>query len=256
MKLAVFDIDGTLTLGDGLGTRVYFSALEETFGAGPVDRRLGRYAESTDGGIAEEAAAGLLGRRPRADELRAFQALYLSRLEEEIAAADRAYRPVPGAGDFLSLLGARPGWRVAVATGNWRRAATLKLGCAGLESPTVLAGSEDGASRSEVLAAAIASASALEGGGFESVVYLGDQPWDLDAAARVGVGFLGVAGQAGSVGLRGLRGTTGQEVRVTAGYRDPGLVLALLDQISAGSPARGGPRSRTSGPSRSACEPG
>jgi len=35
MKLAIFDIDGTLTLGDGLGTRCFFSVFDEVFGEGP-----------------------------------------------------------------------------------------------------------------------------------------------------------------------------------------------------------------------------
>jgi phosphoglycolate phosphatase-like HAD superfamily hydrolase len=194
MKLAVFDIDGTLTLGDGLGTRCYFSAFDEVFGEGVADRRLETYAESTDCGIAREAALRALGREPRASELDRFKSTYFDRLESAIAARERAYRPIPGAERFLALLAAAPGWTVAVATGNWRRAAALKLGCAGIGMPRVAACSEDGQSRAGVLAAAVTAATGAAGVvAFDGIVYVGDQPWDLRAAREVGAGFLGIA---------------------------------------------------------------
>jgi hypothetical protein len=79
VKLAVFDIDGTLTLGDGLGTRCFFGAFDDLFGAA-CDRRLESYTESTDCGIAHEAVVRALGREPAADELERFKAEYLARL--------------------------------------------------------------------------------------------------------------------------------------------------------------------------------
>jgi phosphoglycolate phosphatase-like HAD superfamily hydrolase len=164
MKLAVFDIDGTLTLGDGLGTHCFFSTFVEMFGDARMDRRLESYVESTDCAIAREAARRALGRDAGEQELEAFKNAYLERLQLEIAARARPYRPVAGAQEILPRIASMSGWHVAIATGNWRRAAALKLDCATIAAPGARACSEDGASRPEVLKAAIAAASAGAGG--------------------------------------------------------------------------------------------
>ncbi|MCA1807071.1 MAG: haloacid dehalogenase-like hydrolase [Actinobacteria bacterium] len=237
MRLVVFDIDGTLTLGQGLGTECFFAAFEEAFGVGRADRRLETYAESTDCGIARQAFERALGRAPAAEELEGFKEAYLSRLAREIARHGRAYQPVPGADVVLPLLAARRGWKVAIATGNWRRAARLKLDCAGLVPPQVAACSEDGPSRGGVLAAAVRSAAEAAGApAFECVVYVGDQPWDLRAAREVGAGFVGI----GSDARR--RRLEQDGASVVDSYLDVERFLALLDAaaspLSAGSPAR------------------
>lgn len=237
VKLVVFDIDGTLTLGQGLGTECFFTAFEESFGAGSADRRLETYAESTDCGIARQAFERALGRAPAADELEGFKEAYLSRLAREIARHGRAYQPVPGADVVLPLLAARQGWRVAIATGNWRRAASLKLDCAGLVPPPVAACSEDGPTRGAVLAAAVASAAqAAEATAFDCVVYVGDQPWDLRAARQVGAGFVGI----GSDARR--RRLEQEGAAVVDSYVDMERFVDLLEAaalpLSAGPPAR------------------
>jgi len=231
MKLAVFDIDGTLTLGDGLGTRCFFAAFDEVFGAGIVDRRLETYAESTDNGIATEAALRALGRAPSSSELEGFKGAYLESLEREIARAVRAYRPVAGADLVLGLLASQPDWHVAIATGNWRRAATLKLECARIAPPPIAACSEDGVSRSEVLGAAVALATAARGGEcFERVVYVGDQPWDLQAARQQGAAFLGIGTDTRRHRLEH------QGARVIDSYENPTDFLTLLEEIVADRP--------------------
>lgn len=226
MKLAVFDIDGTLTLGDGLGTRCFFAAFDEVFGAGIVDRRLETYAESTDNGIATEAALRALGRAPSPSELEHFKGAYLESLEREITRAVRAYRPVAGADVVLGLLASRPDWHVAIATGNWRRAASLKLECARITPPPIAACSEDGHSRSAVLGAAVARAIAARGGeSFDRVVYVGDQPWDLQAARQQGAAFLGI-------GTDNRRHRLEHEgARVVDSYEDTARFLSVLAEV-------------------------
>lgn len=243
MKLAVFDIDGTLTLGDGLGTRCFFTAFDEVFGGALADRRLATYAESTDGAIAREAAERALGRAATVAELEAFKGAYLARLETEILAHGSAYQPVPGAERFLPLLASHPDWKVAIATGNWRRAAALKLGTARIPAPPVAACSEDGATRAAVLAAAVtSSANAARIEAFESVVYVGDQTWDLAAALEVGAGFVGVASHE--------RGRHLEEAgaRVVDGYLDPRALVELLEEAAARCVATGEPATRAGRP--------
>lgn len=229
MKLAVFDIDGTLTLGDGMGTRCFFEAFGQVFGAGRVDARLDGYAESTDCGIAREAAARVLGRAAAAHEIGSFKSTYLASLEEGVRRRAGVYRPVPGADLFLPMLSATPGWTVAIATGNWRRAAALKLDCARIAPPVVTACSEDGPTRPAVLASAVLAASRAGGGmEFERVVYVGDQPWDLRAARETGAAFVGVGSDE-----RGYR-LAAEGVSVAESYLDAARFLALLEEAAAG----------------------
>ncbi|MBI5506525.1 MAG: HAD family hydrolase [Deltaproteobacteria bacterium] len=197
MKLVAFDIDGTLTLGDGLGTRCFFSAFETAFGTGAISRRLDAYGESTDAGIAREAFRNVIGREPGDEELDRHKRLYLQLLEQEISRLPRAYRQVRGAERTVSLLLEHRQWRVALATGNWRRAASLKLRSASIplrEAELPGGFSEDGESRATVLRAAFARASAgANGEPLERIVYVGDQLWDLAAARAIGAEFIGVA---------------------------------------------------------------
>lgn len=231
MKLAVFDIDGTLTLGGGLGTRCFFDAFGEVFddgsGQGRLEARLDGFVQSTDCGIAREAAWRVLGRDPAGDEIERFKAAYLDRLEREIRACASAYRPVPGAERFLPMLAATPGWTVAIATGNWRRAAAMKLDCAGIPAPSVAACSEDGGTRSAVLEAAVLGARRARGEvEFDRVVYVGDQPWDLRAAREVGAAFVGVA-----TDDRGRR-LAEAGAPVLDSYEDAARFLAMLDEAA------------------------
>jgi phosphoglycolate phosphatase-like HAD superfamily hydrolase len=228
MKLAVFDIDGTLTLGDGLGTRCFFGTFDAMYGDGVADRRLDSYAESTDCGIAREAARRALGREPGNEEFERFKAAYLDLLAREIAERDEPYRPLPGASSILRAIASRDGWHVAIATGNWRRAASLKLDCARIGTPEILACSEDGPSRAAVLAAAIRSATISSGGaGFDRVVYVGDQPWDLRAARETGTGFVGVGS-----GERKSR-LEREGALVIESYLDEELVFSMLERATA-----------------------
>jgi phosphoglycolate phosphatase-like HAD superfamily hydrolase len=123
---------------------------------------------------------------------------------------------------------ARPGWCVAIATGHWRRAASLKLGCARIAIPAVAACSEDGESRSAVLAAAIASAKLAAGtAAFDRVIYVGDQPWDLRAARDQDAAFLGIGSDARA------RRLEEHGARVIGSYADAATFLAALEEVAA-----------------------
>lgn len=226
MKLVVFDIDGTLTLGDGLGTHCFFAAFEETFRVEGIERRLEGYAESTDAGIAIEAAVRVLGRAPGHHEIERFKQAYLGRLEREIGSRTSAYRAVPGATDVMARV-TRAGWCVALATGNWRRAASLKLECARIAPPPVAACAEEGTRRPAVLSAAIRLAAGHHGSDrFDRVVYVGDQPWDLHAAREVGAAFVGIGEGDRAARLRA------EGACVVGGYEPPGGFLERLEEAA------------------------
>jgi phosphoglycolate phosphatase-like HAD superfamily hydrolase len=134
------------------------------------------------------------------DHLETFKRRYLSLLAEEISRKPNAYRPVAGAQVALRRLADDAGWMTAIATGNWRQAAALKLECAGVDiGPSPGAFSEDAETRVGVIEAAVARARACAPGPIEHVVYVGDQLWDMTAAALAGVAFVGIGSNRGDV---------------------------------------------------------
>lgn len=94
------------------------------------------------------------------------------------------------------------GW--AVATGCFALTAKLKLGFAGLlQDDTVLATSDDAASREEIMLAAAARARGA-GREFTRFTYVGDGVWDLRAAQNLKWEFIGIADGQRALELRRL----------------------------------------------------
>ena len=111
----------------------------------------------------------------------------------------------------------------------------MKLDCAGLAQPAVAACSEDGDSRAAVLGAAIRLAATRAGvESFDAVVYVGDQPWDLEAALQAGAGFVGIDARAPEGHLRRIG------ARVVDDYLDhPRFVRELALAAGAAAPRAG-----------------
>lgn len=125
MKLILFDIDGTL-LNCGGRTRVPLAgALEQTWGtagslledpfAGKTDDQI-VFDALTSGGVDEREIARLL---PLA------KARYIAALESALDGADVVL--LPGVEETLERLGALPGVRIGLLTGNWEVGARWKL---------------------------------------------------------------------------------------------------------------------------------
>ncbi len=199
MRIVLFDIDGTLTRGDGLGTRCFFSTFAAAFRFRPFSERLSAFRESTDSGIAGEVFERAWGRPPEVEELGRFHDAYVDSLKSEVARRPDAYRPIAGAPEALAGGLAEAGWTVALATGNWRAAAAVKLASAGLADPGRGGFADDARTRAGVLEAALASVAATADA---EAVYVGDRPWDLAAATALGVGFVGVGCGPSATALR------------------------------------------------------
>ncbi|MEM1080972.1 MAG: HAD family hydrolase [Pseudomonadota bacterium] len=82
-----------------------------------------------------------------------------------------------------------------IATGGSRGVASIKRALLGAQAPALLATSESGADRIGLLRHAARSFTQTDG------VYVGDGPWDRDAAHAVGLGFIAVGQQAGLPGV-------------------------------------------------------
>ena len=188
MRLAIFDIDGTLTDTHGYD-RHFFRALESELGVAGIRDALDRWRHVTDEGIAEEVFE-VHDREPDADAFERIKADYDAALAADLTAA----HPMPGAQGILDFLHGRDDWRIAVATGNWEHAAARKLAAAGVEVGDVpVVGCDGRPSREAVLLHAY-DESVRRHGAFEHHVYIGDAAWDVRTCRNLAWNFVGLHG--------------------------------------------------------------
>ncbi|MCA1593164.1 MAG: methyltransferase domain-containing protein [Acidobacteria bacterium] len=194
MKLAVFDIDGTLTGTDSVDGECFVRALEEAHAIRGVNTNWAEYPHTTDSGIVLHIFRERFGRDPDAGELIKLQNHFVELLREQRSQDATLFAEVPGAAAALQKLRQDALWGVALATGCWRASALLKLEAAGIEHDHLPAAfAEEGVSREEILRAAISKAHSRYGcARFEKVVSVGDGVWDVRAASRLELSFLGV----------------------------------------------------------------
>lgn len=209
--LVVFDVDGTLTRSTGLDARLYAQAFRDVFGVPLPSTDWNDYHDATDRAIAEEAvqrlgcdARGIAAMRERFLDLLAY-------------ALRRGGPPtVPGAAEMLARLRG-DGHAIALATGAWAASARLKLKRAGLPLEDVpLVGSDEHPRREQIVQAAMLAPA-------DRIVLVGDGAWDVRAAARLELPFVGVDAE-GDGRLRALG------LAVVADYRDAGAFVAALER--------------------------
>lgn len=195
MNLALFDVDGTLLDASGVHTGGMIHLLDELFNI-RIDRiDWEEFEHVTDTFVISELFRRHLGRPPESTELRAYREAYVDQLGALRSERPDAFREIRGARAALKSLAARGDWAVALATGGSRKAALSKLRWAGFEIDHLPGGfAEDGISREEILAAAIARASDSHGvESFGRIVSVGDGMWDLTTARAMRLEFVGIA---------------------------------------------------------------
>lgn len=197
MILAVFDIDGTLLDTSKVDGDCFVRALELEFDISQPDQKWEEFNNATDSGIIYELFQRTFSRPPGPEEVRAFVDRFVSLLKEAHARAPRLFREIEGAGRLLRYIIRTDDCRAALATGGWRASASFKLECAGI-SPAVLpfATAEDGLSREQIIRSCIKKAEDFYDGAFSKVVSIGDGLWDIKAARRLGLTFIGIGDEA------------------------------------------------------------
>jgi len=226
MKLAVFDIDGTLVDHFGPDEACFVRAFADAFGVQEISTNWMEYEHpGTDLGVLEEVIRTRCGRPPTAKDVARYIECYLALLS-----AQRARFPlgqIPGADAILTLLADHQEWRCAIATGGWQRSAKFKIASAGLSLDGIpSAFAEDGPSREDIVLRAIERATILAGvDAFERVVVLGDALWDVRTAERLHLPFVGVGRE------------TSRDILLTAGawhvvgdFLDTNSLLRVLDE--------------------------
>jgi phosphoglycolate phosphatase-like HAD superfamily hydrolase len=193
MNLAVFDLDGTLIQHLGADEQCFVQAFADAYGIAQLDRTWNGYEHVTDSWVIREVYKVKYRRPPDNAEIQRYIDCYLQLLVAKCSNHGRV-RPIPGAEAFLAEFNDRNGWRCAIATGGWQRAARFKMMAAELvRSDLPLACAEDGLTREDIVRAAIDRACASYGiGSFDRVVLVGDALWDVRTAQSLELPFVGV----------------------------------------------------------------
>jgi phosphoglycolate phosphatase-like HAD superfamily hydrolase len=130
MKLLLFDIDGTLLLTNGAGTRAANRAFENIYGISEAMTKIDA-AGKTDPIILKEIFKNELNRDYSHEEALELYKLYIPFLEEETSASETTV--MPGIPRLLENLSRREDMVLGIATGNIEQGAWIKLKSAGLD---------------------------------------------------------------------------------------------------------------------------
>ncbi len=187
MKLAIFDIDGTLIDSNAVDHECFVDTFETAFGisAAGIDWR--DYPHHTDRGLTEEFLRRAWRREPEEHEIARHRELFVRALRERIERLEE----IGGARAFIDFLQER-GWSIALATGAWSQSALLKLVAAGLPCDLPLACCDTCPSREEIVLKAIGNRRPGR------IVIFGDGWWDLRTARNLGLPFIGVGHASGA----------------------------------------------------------
>ncbi len=197
MRLAMFDIDGTLILTGGAGMRAFYRALGQMFSL-EVDSEVIRPDGKTDPIIALEllrhfGRESLWTERSREE----LFACYLSCLDEEMETAHGHghIRVLPGVRELLDALAARPGYALGLVTGNLRAGAKVKLARAGLDHYFSFGGyGSDSDDRTLLIRTGMErGAQAVAPATVRSCFVIGDTPLDIIHGRAAGASVIAVA---------------------------------------------------------------
>jgi len=190
--LFLFDIDLTLIRTPGTGSAAMNDVMAEMIGvadafagvdfSGRTDRAIIRDALRNHGHAPDDAGYEAF--------LTRFEAVYVPRLEQKLA--ERGGWLLPGVRETLERVTALPDVRVGVATGNFRRAADVKLRYFGLDHYFRDGGfADDAEARADLVRIAIRRLGGAVNGG--SIFVVGDTSHDILAALANGAVAVGVA---------------------------------------------------------------
>jgi phosphoglycolate phosphatase-like HAD superfamily hydrolase len=219
MRILLFDIDGTLLLTGGVGTRSFARAFHEKYGR-TADMTCYSPWGATDYHIGRSLLEFHFPERTIDDaELQAFLDHYLG-VFHEMLPHDTGFRLMPAVRECVDAFVSAPDTLVGVATGNLARAGWTKLEFGGLRSAFQFGGfAEDGVLRPEILRAAQRRAVAIAGPGSHRFWVIGDTPHDITAARAVGAKVAAVA--------------TGKHKRDELAAYEPDLLFDTLHELAA-----------------------
>ncbi|HKP60319.1 MAG TPA: HAD family hydrolase [Polyangiales bacterium] len=225
-KLLLFDIDGTLMVGYGAGTRAMLRAGRALFG-----ERFDLEGVMIGGGMDPVIFAQAMARLGVADVSAhhdGFRDLYLQELSHELTNAAKRPHVLPGVTQLLQQLALRDDVVIGLVTGNYRAAVPIKFAAVGLQLETFVIGAfgDCGPTRPDLVRLALERAAAHAGFAFDprQTFVIGDTPRDVDCALHHGCVCLAVA--TGGHTAEELRSAGAQHV--TSDLSDANVLLSLL----------------------------
>jgi len=222
-RLAVFDIDGTLTETNAVDDECYLRAVGDILNLDPAALDWTDAPHITDAALLDWLAERN-DRTPVNDATRqAVIDRFLEHLENASRTSRHRFRAVAGACEVFAEL-RQGGWHIAIATGGWERSARFKLKLAGLDvSEVPLASATDAPTRTEIMELAVRRAS-FDNFPFERIVSIADGTWDVRAATELDWPFVGIASGDRAAELRRLGATT-----ILPNFADTMMFCAALD---------------------------
>jgi phosphoglycolate phosphatase-like HAD superfamily hydrolase len=195
MKLAIFDIDGTLTDTSFVDNECFAQTLFDRYGIRKFPTDGSHFIHYTDPAIFSQVYEEEFSSPLPLSELQRLKNHYHALLRAMSAIWPQLFVQIAGAGASLARLQRLINWRVAIATGSWEEAALLKLKTASIDYGQVpLSTANDGFTRETILETAVRrSKEWYRLQEFSAVVVVGDGVWDLRSAQRMKFGFVGVA---------------------------------------------------------------
>ena len=188
--LLLFDLDGTLVLGEGAGRRAIVRAFALLYGAADDWESLDT-AGRTDTAIFADMLRRI-GRDPAEAWSPELWDTYVDCLVDEVR--KRPGRLAPGVRELLRHCSPENGLYAALGTGNLERGARVKLAPHDINDPLPVGGfGSDTTDRAELVRVGVHRAREHYGTDFDRVVVIGDTPRDADCARANGYACLLVA---------------------------------------------------------------
>ncbi len=203
MKLAILDIDGTLTDTSHVDTICFTRAVAETHGVTDIGASWTNCPHVSDSGVAHQIFLDHFNREPTDEDLSPLKTRFFDLLHQHHELDATHFAEIPGARQMVTQLEQKNDWVITIATGCWQGSAKMKLAAAGIELGRFPGGfAEDSRPREGIVQAAIDRARQHYGiNQFAKVVSVGDGLWDVRTAANLGLDFVGIASGERAVAL-------------------------------------------------------
>lgn len=114
MKLAIFDIDGTLTSTNSVDDECFVKALAEAHASTEIDTDWATYPNTTDSGITLHIFQEKFGRNPEETELGKFKRCFVNMLSEQYRSNSSSFAEIAGASIAINRLNGECSKRIQV----------------------------------------------------------------------------------------------------------------------------------------------
>jgi len=190
-KLAIFDIDGTLTDSVSVHQTAFVFAFEE-MGLADFDTNWGGYKHHTDSYIFDSIFQLQFHRSTTKEDVEVFE----NALEKYIAigAATNPITEIREARYFLNALTHHSDFDIVFATGSLMKPAIQKLLLADIPiHPSLISSANEILTREELLLKAIEKAKEHYGNEhYDQIISFGDGLWDYETAKKLNIDFIGI----------------------------------------------------------------